>query len=193
MLPKNFNSTMNFYFFSQFGFNGYSDFLQSVCTPKVLLLFLKIGAVLAALTTYVELYIGLTQYFFIAFIGLFIADFITGIAAAKHKGEVIKSKKMPRIIFKIVFYLFILTFINLLQIDESELKLLYKWAFWTIFHIINLQNIRSNFENLHNMGYKEATPIYRILNNKFTAKFDVLTGENPDKFTDDTNTEKNLK
>lgn len=187
--PNKFLSGMNFYFL-QFGFKGFTGFLQSLFTPTFLAYAAKIAAVLGAITTGLEYYIGLPKGLFVAFVLLFVVDFITGLQAAHAQGFVIKSKKIPRIIIKIVTYLIILTIINSLHGEETALKLLYSWTFWTVFHVIVLQNIRSIFENLHNSGYKSASLIHTMLNNKFTKQFEIFTGVNPDKLTDDEDLEK---
>lgn len=183
-----FFNLMNNYFM-QFGFTGVVEFIQSTFTPKLLFGFIKIGAILGAITTAIEHYIGLPKPLFVAFVLLFGLDFITGIMAAKHMGITIKSKKMPRIIIKIFTYTVILTLVNSLRAEETILKLLYEWTFWVIFHVIILQLIRSIFENLHNAGFKESSIIYNMLHNKYVKQFEIFTGENPEKLKDETENE----
>lgn len=188
-ISKKITAKMNFYFF-QFGFKGISGFLQSILTPDFLAYAAKIAAFFGLITTGIEYYVGLPKGLFIAFVLLFAVDFLTGLQAAHAQGFIIKSKKIPRIVIKIITYLVILTIVNSLHAEDTALKLLYSWTFWTVFHVIVLQNIRSIFENLHNSGYKSASLIHKMLNNKYVKQFEMFTGENPDKLEEDKTLEK---
>ena len=136
---------------------------------------------LGPLFTFIEDSTGLTAPLFFSFFILNVVEWYTGIKASQFEGKSWSSQKMHRFLGKVFIYLVMLGSIRQYAIhaggtvgDETS-KVFYSWAFWAVFNYISLILIRSIFENLHQLGVKEASKIYGLLDNKVTRFLAYLT------------------
>ena len=85
-----------------FGFSDFNDFYHSIIHIKLLAITVPAALAFASVAS---LYFGFTPLIFISFGLLAFLEILTGIVAAKIKGEIIQSKKMSRFGLKIFVFM----------------------------------------------------------------------------------------
>jgi len=132
------------------------------------------GIALGTIAELFESIIGMSPVAYMALIALFVMDFFTGLSAAAHRGDPITSKKMPRIIMKIMVITGILTLVNIFAKEMGGFASLgiqfnfYTWIYYVILHICILSQFYSILENLRDMGINWALNVLNAIDS--TAK-----------------------
>jgi len=154
--------------------------------PKLIAHVWPILLTLTPLFAFIEDSTGLTVPLFISFFTLNTIEWLTGIRASKAEGKPISSLKLHRFLGKVMIYIVMLATIRQYvmhakgDIGSETAAIVWLWVYWGIFNYISLILIKSIFENLHRMGWKEAGKIYGILDNKLTRWFAYIVAP-PDK------------
>ncbi len=158
------------HFVSCFGFQCTSDFNDSIIHTKLLMLTIPVAAISGVIESIMGLH-GLTV---LAFVTLIILELITGLAAAKARGEKIVSHKFSRFGLKIFVWVSLLFITNSLQLEYTNqndlLSLLSKgffsWLHGTLFVYIALEYLISVLENLGSLTKEDdkKTLITAIVN-----------------------------
>ena len=89
------------HFVSCFGFDHVSDFNDSIVHSKLLMLTLP----LAAISGFVESFMGLHGLTVLAFVILVVLELVTGLVASKSRGEKIESHKFSRFGLKVFVWI----------------------------------------------------------------------------------------
>lgn len=161
------------YLLRGFGFKNISDYLSSLFrfdSLKVWLSFL-LGGVLE--------YTGLDSVVLLAFVGLIVAEFQTGIKVSMQvNGERFKSRKFGRMILKIGTYILIVSVLHSFSTRMHIPKFLgfdvnpFLWLYYSVFIAIVFQLFISWMENLGCLGYKETKTIAGFILRKFNKWFE---------------------
>jgi hypothetical protein len=168
------------------GFMGFSEFMESLLRPKLMLNAWLLWVGLTPLFTFIETYLGITGPIFITFFALNIVELFTGIKASVTEGKALASDKMQRFFFKFFVYVTLIAatyqykLFTASQPDTDWSHHFFGWAHSAILSGLSIILIRSIFENLHRMGVKEAGIIYGLLDNKWTQALAILVAP-PDK------------
>lgn len=162
-----------------FGFHSPVEFAHSLIRPKLItnMKTISLSMAIAAFALTMEWAFGVPVAVVASFVGLNVMEWLTGIFAAKAKGQVTESKKLGRALLKTFVYLIVLFMLNQMKSADKGQPMWYMitWTYWFLFVGISIILVRSIFENLHIMGVKEAATIHGILNNKYTAFLGELT------------------
>ena len=156
-------------FISEFGFDGFSEYMESSFQWGVSQKPLIIGVSLGTFATYFEDFIGMECIVYLAFIILLFMEFVTGVRASIKEGNKIDSKKFGRFILKIVTYTLIIGVINIFSTRLNaplvfNYKInIYHWIYYVVLNMIVVQLIISVFENLGRLGYSESNKIFKAL------------------------------
>ncbi|QKX04891.1 hypothetical protein HN014_08155 [Aquimarina sp. TRL1] len=168
--------TINF-LIQAFGFLNTDDFYKSTF-GAISLKAIKWSCFLAVFELFLKEYLGLDLIVFFAFVLLIIAEYITGIKAARKQGKRFESRKAGRMIFKICIYLFVIfllfSFSKAISVPEiAGLEINpFSWLYYTVFFAIVFQLFVSYLENLGTLGYKESKTIVGIILRKYNEKFE---------------------
>lgn len=122
---------------------------------------------------------GVNHLFLIAYSGLIIFEWITGVKASLRRGEKHESRKLGRMILKVLVYSVPIAILNTMSknadfptIQGYELDP-FLWLYWTVLIVIIWQLVVSLLENLNDLGFKWAKILLKIINKKFYKKFDI--------------------
>lgn len=159
-----------------FGFSSWYDFSYSLIKPKILMYTSPFIVFMATILSYTENIVGIKGPIVMAFIGLNMAEWGTGLWVSIHRGQAFSSMKFFRAVFKTFIYVLMLAIVHQMKnMDAAGFSdYLFTWTHWAIFTALSIILLRSVFENLHDVGVKEASALYAILNNKYTR---IITGE----------------
>lgn len=139
-------------FVSTFGFNCTGDFTNSIVHSKIL----GVTLPLAGISALLENSLGLQHLTLISFVVLVTLELLTGLIAAKVKGEQIVSNKFGRFGLKVLVWLILLYVTNSMRLEysgslESFRNLasgFFTWLHGTMFIYIVLEYLISVLENL---------------------------------------------
>lgn len=162
------------HFVSCFGFDHVSDFNDSIVHSKLLMLTIPV----ATISGFIEHIMGLQGLTVLAFVVLIILELITGISAAKSRGEKIVSHKFSRFGLKVFVWMTLLFITNSLQLEyEGQKDLISKlaggffsWLHGALFVYVSLEYLISVLENLGSLTDEKSkktliTAIINKLNN----------------------------
>ena len=108
---------------------------------------------------------------------------MTGVLASLKRGERHESRKVGRMLLKILTYLVLIYVLHTFSANISFPVLgdfefdPFHWLYWVVLLAIIWQLIISLLENLSCLGFRFANVLLRIINKKFFKMFD-LTEEN---------------
>jgi len=166
-------------FIREFGFDGWGDYIDSsfqwMINQKILLLSIGLGSVGA----YLEEYLGLEPVVYLAFIGLLVMEFWSGIKASIKEGKKIQSNKLQRVILKMLTYT---TLIGIMHIFNTRLNTpnifglkikIFSFIYYTTINLVVVQLIVSVLENLSRLGYSETSKIFKIISSKINKWTDI--------------------
>jgi len=124
--------------------------------------------------------LGLHPLVFIAFLMLYFIDWITGISAAKSRGEEVLSKKLDRIVVSFVMYASLLAIFHIFSVE-------YKWpaafgievnfasaVFFGLFSVSSLKQFYSILENRRDIGDKTAKVAIMAIDYFMTGKWGMI-------------------
>jgi hypothetical protein len=159
------------YIVTNFGFVSLSDFSTSLIHKNWMLGLIP----LAGISSVVENVFGLQGLTILAFVILIILELLTGLIAAKIKGEPIVSKKFGRFGLKMLVWLTLMFVINMLKREYhdsdgnfSDLASgLFTWLHGTLFIYVNLEYLISVLENLGVISGKKNDGIIKVIKEKF--------------------------
>ena len=163
----------------EFGFKTGADYMSSTfgfCWKKSTII---MGLSFGALGAQVESFIGLDPIVYLAFLILLFLEFRTGIKASIKDNVKIQSKRIGRVILKMLTYTLIIGIINIFKTKLFIPKILgfevniYSVIYYTVLNLIIFQLLLSVFENLARLGYKESSKIFSILTKKIDKWFSL--------------------
>ena len=176
------------YILQGFGFTGWRDFVQSSFGHIFSVNFIAVDVVVSAFIGLVHFLFGFNHLFLAAYVVLILFEWLTGVQASFKRGERHESRKIGRMLLKILTYLVL---IYVLHTFEANIKFPaigdfefdpFQWLYWVVVLAIIWQLVVSLLENLDCLGFKFARVLLKIINKKFFKMFD-LTEE-----TENTNT-----
>lgn len=155
---------------TNFGFDHISDFNDSIIHSKLLMLTIPVAAISGVVESIMGLY-GLTV---LAFVVLVILELVTGLAAAKSRGEKIESHKFSRFGLKIFVWMTLIFITHSLELEYSDNKDLlsvltkgfFGWLHGALFVYVTLEYLISVLENLGSLTNEKSkkTLITAIIN-----------------------------
>lgn len=166
----------------EFGFDNYYEFLMSTFGFSIKKPILFISVSLAFAGTAIQNVLGLDPVVYGAFIVLLVFEFFTGIRASRKEGKRIQSKRLGRVILKIMVYTLIIGIVNIfrtrLEIPSAfgmEINI-YSLIYFASLNLIIFQLLLSVFENLSRLGYRESSIIFSYLARKAEKWFSLDDG-----------------
>lgn len=154
-------------FMQEFGFENPSDFLQSTFGYSVKKPIIIMSVSLGTIGTYIEQFIGLDPIVYLAFVLLLTLEFFTGIRASLKEGKKIYSKRLGRVILKLLIYTVLIGIINVFRTRyhspaffDFEINI-YAMIYYISLNLIVIQLILSVFENLSRLGYEETSKVFK--------------------------------
>lgn len=171
------------YLLKGFGFENWVDFVKSAfgfVSFKVSFF----ASIIAYLITNSELLFGVKFAFIMAYVGLILFEWISGVLASRSKGEPHKSRKLGRMLFKVFTYMLLMTILNQFTRTSSFPEVVgfeldpFIWLYWIILIIIIWQLVVSLLENFKQLGYKWADIALRVINKKFYEKLHLNEAKN---------------
>jgi toxin secretion/phage lysis holin family protein len=176
------------YILQGFGFTGWRDFINSSFGHIFSVNFIAVDVIVSAFIGLVHFLFGFNHLFLAAYVVLILFEWLTGVQASFKRGERHESRKIGRMLLKILTYLVLIyvlhTFsanISFPTIGDFEFDP-FHWLYWVVLLAIIWQLVVSLLENLGCLGFKFARVLLKIINKKFFKMFD-LTEE-----TENTNT-----
>lgn len=148
------------HFVSCFGFSCTNDFNGSFVHANLLAITIPV----AALSSFIESIMGLHGLTVLAFVSLVILELITGIVAAKGRGEKIVSHKFSRFGLKVFVWLTLLFITNSLRLEyDGEDDMLsrltggfFSWLHGSLFVYITLEYLISVLENVGSLTNEKS-------------------------------------
>ncbi len=171
------------YLLQGFGFENWMDFSKSsfgFITFKVSFF----ASLIAGVTTHSESLFGVKFMFMVAYVGLILLEWASGVWASRSRGEEHKSRKLGRMIFKVFIYAVLMAILNQFIRTTTFPEIMgfglnpFVWFYWVILLIIIWQLIVSLLENFKQLGWKWADFALKVINKKFYDKLNI-NEENP--------------
>lgn len=169
MINKFFN-----YVVTNFGYECTSDFSDSIIHSRLLMFTIPI----ASISAFIEKMVGLQGLTVLAFVSLVILELITGIAAAKSRGEKIQSHKFSRFGLKVFVWMTLLFITHSLQLEYSGDKdvlsnlteAFFSWLHGALFVYVSLEYLISVLENIGSLtNEKEKKTLITAIINKLNS------------------------
>ena len=166
-------------FMQEFGFKTGVEYISSTfgfCSKKSIVI---AGISFGALGATIESFIGLDPIVYLAFLVLLFLEFRTGIKASIKDNVKIQSKRIGRVILKMLTYTLIIGIINIFKTKLFTPNILgfeiniYSIIYYTVLNLIIFQLLLSVFENLARLGYKESSKIFSVLTKKIDKWFSL--------------------
>jgi len=164
-------------FIQEFGFKTIEEFGISTFGFTIKKEIITLGISLGTLAAVVESFVGLDPLVYIAFIVLLYIEFRTGIKASIKDNKKIQSKKIGRVILKMLTYTVIIGIINIFRtrlfipsILGFEVNI-YSVVYYAVLNLIIIQLLLSVFENLSRLGYRETNKIFHFITKKMESWF----------------------
>ncbi|MDC9722359.1 MAG: phage holin family protein [Urechidicola sp.] len=174
--------TINF-LFQAFGFADVTDFKISTFGFIISVKFLKWASVAAFLTSIVQAIFGFSWQFLLAYVLLVIFEWITGVKASARKGQKHESRKLGRMLFKILVYTLIIFLLNMFR-GYTQFPVVFgyeldpfHWLYWMSLLVIIWQLFVSLLENLDVLGFAFASKLIKVINKKFYKLKDLDINE----------------
>jgi hypothetical protein len=161
--------TMLMKYLADIGFSTGPELVKSMAPS------LKIGGTflvvcLSSIISMVEIVFGLNGVTIIAFAVLLTLELVTGIQAARKRGEAIQSKRMGRFTFKLIVFLALMFVLNAFAEQFSEknemAQLAFRWVQTMGFAWFALENLISVYENYAVITGKDTSNIISALRRK---------------------------
>jgi hypothetical protein len=168
----------------EFGFKTSTDFLLSTFGFSIKKSVLLMGGFFGFLEVAVKDFIGLDPLVYISFVILLFLEFLTGIKASVKEGKKIQSKRIGRVILKIMIYTLIIGIINIFSTKLFIPKVLgyslniYSVIYYSVLNLIIFQLLLSVFENLTRLGYSETNQVFKFLTKKADKWFSLDDDDN---------------
>ncbi len=160
-----------------FGFENWQDLRISLfgfALNKQVLISSGVIGFFSMLLDKIPLVFGVEYAFFLAYVGLVILEWSTGVWASLKRGEKHESRKLGRMLLKVFIYSLLVALLNQMTKIEipqtvSFLELVnpFLWLYWAILMVIIWQLWISVFENLDSLGFRFAKVAVKLLNQKF--------------------------
>ncbi|MBA4154145.1 phage holin family protein [Flavobacterium sp.] len=184
------------YILQGFGYVNAQDFMTTVFKCFYfgdLKIFLTVAFTFGTLREFIIDSSGLDLVFWLAFSFLIVAEWQTGINVDIKKGNKFRSRKFGRMILKIGVYIGILVLIN--SFAKSTKTIIFGdfevnpfgWVFYVVVVAITFQMLISWFENLGNLGYKEAGGLAGIILRRYNKWFEFDGQKDGDNFNNQRN------
>ncbi len=162
-----------------FGFENLQDFKIStfgfILSSKIV----KATGVLAFIATLTQELFGLHWKFMIAYGGLIIFEWGSGVLASLNAGEEHRSRYLGRMFLKILVYAVLVILLNQFR-AHTDFPIIagyeanpFEWLYWTVLIGIIWQLLVSVLENLEKLKFKWAGVILKIINRNFYKKFGI--------------------
>lgn len=167
-----------------FGFESHLDFVESTFHLSKIKPILTVSAIAGSVSGILDWYLGMSAEVYIAFLILLISEFATGILASKKEGVAIQSRKLGRIIVKIISYTAMIGVMNIFKRSIIAPEILgvevniYSIVYNSVQAMIILQLLISVMENLTRLGLKEMGVVGKFLSGKFLDWFDIDAKKN---------------
>lgn len=179
------------YILQGFGYHNAQDFYSTVFKFAYLSdmkIFISTSLILGTIREFTIVSTGLDIVFWCAFLFLIIAEWQTGLKVDIIKrGQKFQSRKFGRMILKIFVYITIISVLHNLAentkrvvIEDFELNP-FGWLYYVVVVAITFQLVISWFENLGNLGYKEAKGLSGVVLRKYNKWFEFEGQKNGDK------------
>ncbi len=147
------------------GFENFNVFTDSTFHPKLMSLNFSLSTILATIGYYFEQFIGFEPLVGMTMIGLFLLELFTGVKASIREGNKFESKKFGRAWLKMVVYILMIGFANVLAVHVKVKPIFgvefnyYEWLHYAFFNFVILNLFVSNIENATRLGWDEFVPI----------------------------------
>lgn len=157
----------------EFGFDSHKNFVSSTFGFLLQKKTIAISVYLGAISMFIKKWIGIESVVFATFLGLILFEFFTGIKASLKEGNKIESKRFGRVILKMLIYTIMIGMINIFRNNLNAPSIFgYEFnVFELIYNIvvygILLQLFISVLENLSRLGYKETSPLFKVVSRIF--------------------------
>lgn len=158
-----------------FGFDNYEGFLKSMFHNQLLAITIPISLISAT----VEVLFGLKFITLIAFVVLLSFELITGIVAARTKGQRISSRKFSRFGFKLFTWLIFLFILNVFKKEyegQSVISEVFSWLHSSVIIYVSLEYLISVLENIDTITGSDTSMLTRAMKNKIKT----ILGEDKD-------------
>ncbi len=179
-------STLTF-LLQAFGFANFQDLSKSTfgfVTTKALFINGVLGFLITLFNS-IPFVFGVEQSFFLAYVGLVVFEWVSGVWASLNRGEKHESRKLGRMLLKVFVYSLLIALLNQMthiNIPESvtwlEVINPFKWLFWVMISIIIWQLWISSLENLDSLGFRFAGVALKVINRKFENDLKINRDEN---------------
>ncbi len=166
-----------------FGFDGWQDLKVSTfgfVQNKGVAVGSGVAGFGAMLLDKVPMLFGVQYAFFLAYVGLVILEWATGVWASLRRGEKHESRKLGRMLLKVLIYSLLvallhqMTKINFLEAAAwMEAINPFKWLYWVMLIIIIWQLWVSVLENLGSLGFRFAKVALKVINRKFEKNLKI--------------------
>lgn len=166
-----------------FGFDGFSDFYNSIIHQNLLTITLPLAAVSGLL----EGFLGIKFFTLISFLTLTLLELVTGIVLSKKEKRKITSRRFSRFGLKLLVWLVLVGISNVFRLQYKSLdgvsnvlaQHLFTWLHTSVFVYITLEYFISVGENLSKITGKDLT-IFQKIKNKVEFLFGIDKKENND-------------
>lgn len=184
------------YIIQGFGYIDSHDFFTTIIkttTPKLIVSMSLLSITFGTIREFIEINLGLDIVVLGVFVFLIIAEWQTGMKVSVRRGKKIKSRKIGRMILKIGVYIGILFMLYTFAERTKKIDFVgfevnpMGWLYYAVFVGITFQLVISYFENLGNLGYKEARGIAGIILRKFNKWFEFDGNQDGDNFNNNQN------
>ncbi len=169
-----------------FGFANIQDLGKSTfgfISGKVLFINGVLGFLISLFNS-IPFVFGVEQSFFLAYVGLVIFEWVTGVGASLNRGEKHESRKLGRMLLKVLIYSLLIALLHQMthiNIPESVAWLEainpFKWLYWVMVSIIIWQLWVSVLENLDCLGFRFAKMALKVINQKFEKNLQIQDDE----------------
>lgn len=117
---------------------------------------------------------GVQYAFFLAYVGLVILEWVTGVLASLRRGDKHESRKLGRMLLKVLIYSLLVALLHQMTKIEFPQAVAwleavnpFKWLYWLMIVIIIWQLWVSVLENLDSLGFRFARIALKLINRKF--------------------------
>lgn len=140
----------------------------------------SIVAFFATIADNIQPIFGVEWFFLIAYVGLVILEWITGVLASLRRGEKHQSRKLGRMAFKVFIYCILIILLHqMTRLEFPEMVAWldavnpFKWLYWLMVIIIIWQLWVSVLENLDSLGFRFAKVALKVINRNFERNLKI--------------------
>ncbi len=163
-----------------FGFENWQDFKVSSFgfIHKDIVIGGGVVAFFTSVLDAIPCVFGVQYAFFFAYVMLIIFEWLTGILASLKRGEKHESRKLGRMLFKVLIYSVLVALLHQMTKIEFPYEFMehfspFKWLYWLMITIIIWQLWVSVLENLSSLGFRFAKVALKVINKNFENKLNV--------------------